>query len=344
MDHVAGVDRALAARHGRVGHDEGTGRRVEAERAHVLGLGAVALEPDDPAGRDLACRPVVHREAPGAQRLHARLQAREEAVEQQGPLDRPATARLREARHCRRDVGREVRARPAGVDPDPDHDARVVGPEAVGLAQDAAELAERATAQPGHGFGRDAKGPVRLVGLGRVRLDHEVVRPLQADGADPEARDLLGRVGHRQAGHGGQAPGVAGREPGGPEADGEEQGRARRGRPGAPGPAAAGSLLVGNGKADLGRAGVEPRADRVVRRPDPLEPFLPREERRHRLAAAPGSVSTGSAVASSKAAWSARTAASRSCSAIVQVIRTSDVEIISMLTPASDRVPNIRAA
>ena len=58
--------------------------------------------------------------------------------------------------------------------------------------------------------------------------------------------------------------------------------------------------------------------------------------------AAPASI--GSGRSSSKASCRARRAVSRSSSAIMQVIRTSDVEIISMLTPASASVPNIRAA
>ena len=47
---------------------------------------------------------------------------------------------------------------------------------------------------------------------------------------------------------------------------------------------------------------------------------------------------------SSNAAWSARTAVSRASSAMIVVIRISDVEIISMFTPASARALNIRAA
>ena len=44
-----------------------------------------------------------------------------------------------------------------------------------------------------------------------------------------------------------------------------------------------------------------------------------------------------------KLRWSASSAALRVVSSMTQVIRTSDVEIISMFTPASASVPNIRA-
>jgi len=56
----------------------------------------------------------------------------------------------------------------------------------------------------------------------------------------------------------------------------------------------------------------------------------------------PASSSSGRSRAN--AAWRARTAVVTWSSAIMQVIRTSLVEIISMFTPASARAPNIRAA
>ena len=111
------------------------------------------------------------------------------------------------------------------------------------------------------------------------------------------------------------------------------------------------SLLVGDHEADLRRPGGQPVAHDVIRGTDAREVLTPGEERRHRgriahpAAAAPASMaSTVSGRSSSKASCSARSAVSRSASAIMQVIRTSDVEIISMLTPASASVPNMRAA
>ncbi len=328
MDDVAGVDRPLAAGRGRVGHHEGAGRRVDPERQHLLGGRAVLLEPHQAARGHLPGGPVVDREATRAQGLHARLEAREEPVEQQGAVDRPAPGGLAEARHQGGDRGREVGPRPARVDADSHRHPRVAGPEAVGLAEDAAELAERPAAEPDPGDQRS------------VLLHHEIVRPLQADRPVAEAGELLGSVGHGEAHDRRQPPDMGRCEPRGPEADGQEERSTGRRGPRPAGPPASGGLLVGHGQADLRRPRGQPGADRVVRRADPREPLLPGEER-HRLAAAP---STGSGVASSKVAWRARTAVSSCSSATVQVIRTSDVEIISMFTPALLRAPNIRAA
>ena len=82
---------------------------------------------------------------------------------------------------------------------------------------------------------------------------------------------------------------------------------------------------------------------------DPTRSKRSRRERKDRMiapaqpaAAAPASTASGRS--SSKASCSARRAVSRSASAIMHVIRTSEVEIISMLTPASASVPNMRAA
>ena len=89
----------------------------------------------------------------------------------------------------------------------------------------------------------------------------------------------------------------------------------------------------------------QPAADDVVRRADDGEPLMAADVRRrlgHRHPAAAASIVSGRS--SSNAWWSARTAVSRASSAMIVVIRISDVEIISMLTPASARVLNIRAA
>ena len=115
-----------------------------------------------------------------------------------------------------------------------------------------------------------------------------------------------------------------------------------------PGPAlapATGGLLVGDGQADLRGPGGQPAAHDVVGRADDGELFLAGEEPGHGAAAQPAAAtSIGSGRSSSNASCSARSAVSSSSSAIMQVIRTSEVEIISMFTPASASVPNIRAA
>ena len=112
--------------------------------------------------------------------------------------------------------------------------------------------------------------------------------------------------------------------------------------------AAAGRLLVGDRQADLGRAVGQPVAHDVVRRADdrriaPSGPGIG-SVASHGCPQPAAATSTGSGRSSSKASCRARSAVSSSSSATMQVMRTSDVEIISMLTPASARVPNIRAA
>ena len=115
-----------------------------------------------------------------------------------------------------------------------------------------------------------------------------------------------------------------------------------------PGPALAPAtrgLLVGDRQADLRGSGGQPAAHDVVGRADDGELFLAGEEPGHGAAAQPAAAtSIGSGRSSSNASCSARSAVSSSSSAIMQVIRTSEVEIISMFTPASASVPNMRAA
>src|SRR5439155_22344879 len=89
----------------------------------------------------------------------------------------------------------------------------------------------------------------------------------------------------------------------------------------------------------------QPAAHDVVGRADDGEAFLAGDEGGHDGAAQPAAAtSTVSGRSSSNAACRARSAVSSSSSAIMQVIRTSEVEIISMFTPASASVPNMRAA
>ena len=168
-------------------------------------------------------------------------------------------------------------------------------------------------------------------------------------GGQPGGR--LGRLGHRQRRDGRQPPDLGGRQPGRPEPERHQQRRIGRRDPDPTVAPPTRRLLVGDQEADLRRPGGQPVAHDVIRGTDAREVLTPGEERRHRgriahpAAAAPASMaSTVSGRSSSKASCSARSAVSRSASAIMQVIRTSDVEIISMLTPASASVPNMRAA
>ena len=203
-------------------------------------------------------------------------------------------------------------------------------PRPLGLAEDAAELADPAG--------------TALV----ARRDDQVVGPLEPDRPGGQPGRRLGRLGHRQRRDGRQPPDLVRRQPGRPEPERHEQRRVGRRDPGPTLPAATRGLLVGDQEADLGRPGGQPVAHDVVRGADAREVLAPGEEgghrrrRAHPAAALPASTASGRS--SSKASCSARRAVSRSASAIMQVIRTSEVEIISMLTPASASVPNIRAA
>ena len=143
----------------------------------------------------------------------------------------------------------------------------------------------------------------------------------------------------------------SGRQPRRPEAERREQRRPGGRRPGPAVSAAARRLLVGDRDADL-RAR-RPRASRGRRRWSSRRwrsarrgrtRTMRRGPRSRRQPAAAPAASTVSGCSSSNAAWSARTASSTRSSAMIVVIRISDVEIISMLMPASASVPNMRAA
>ena len=193
--------------------------------------------------------------------------------------------------------------------------------------------------------------PAELADAGRRRrrLDDEVVRPLQADrrrraGRRPPRprrpsratrprREPPGPVGRRAR---------SGRNPS--ESSSAAPGGATHVRPSRPRPAVCSSATA---RQTSGVPVGQPAADDVVRRADDGEALAsgPGTASRATSTAQPAAAtSTGSGRSSSKAAWSARSAVSSSSSAMMQVIRISEVEIISMLTPASASVPNIRAA
>ena len=157
--------------------------------------------------------------------------------------------------------------------------------------------------------------------------------------------DRLGRFGHRERDERGEAPDPRRLEPGRTEPERQQQGGAGRSGPRPILAPATCGLFVRDGEADLGRPVGQPAAHDVVGRADDGEVFPAREEVGHGWAAQPAAAtSIGSGRSSSNASCSARSAVSSSSSAIMQVIRTSEVEIISMFTPASASVPNIRAA
>jgi len=182
--------------------------------------------------------------ATGPECLDPCLEAREEAVEQEDRVDRAPAGGRAEARHRRRQVDREAVGGPVRVEPDPDDDARRGGPESDGLAEDATQLADDATPEPGPG--------------------------------------MLRRIGHREAHGGGQAPGVLGCEPRRAEAEREEQRAPGRRDPGSARAATACGLLIGEREAYLRGARFQPLADHVLGRRDPREALLPGEERCHR--------------------------------------------------------------
>ena len=235
--------------------------------------------------------------------------------------------------------GGKSAAGPVGVDAEADDDARVVRSRARPTRRGRRPPCARSSASCG-----------AIGTAGPDGLDDEVVGPLQADRPVGQPGDLLGGVGHRQRGRRRQAPGVGRGQPVGRKPrlrSSAAPAGATHERPSRPRP---GRLLVGDGEADLGRAGGQPGAHDVVGRADAGEALLAGEEVGHRAVrrtlglSRPRRPRSAPGCSRSKASCSARRAVSSSSSAIMHVIRTSEVEIISMLTPASARVPNMRAA
>jgi hypothetical protein len=102
--------------------EEGARRRIDAAADHDLGGPIGQHQTERALVCDLPLRPGRGRERIGAQRPEAALQVRNEPGEHLLALDRPA-GYLAEARHGRREIGREFGRRPVGVDADPDHDS-----------------------------------------------------------------------------------------------------------------------------------------------------------------------------------------------------------------------------
>ena len=257
------------------------------------------LEPHVPARGELPDRPVAHVEAAEPERLDPCLEAREEAVEQEDRVDRASPGGGPEARHRRREVGREAVGGPVRVEPDPHDDARGGGPEPVGFAQDAAELADGTAPGAGARILRRSSSITRS--FGHLRRMAWSRRPAASSAASAIAR--LTVAARRQA-----CPGTShvGRKP-------SERSSAPPGgaSPGPAHPPAARGLLVGERQADLRGARVQPRADHVLGRGDPGEALLPGEEWCHGrpvsrpVPASPRRPSSASGTSSSNAAWSA---------------------------------------
>ena len=324
---LADEDRPFAAGSRVVRDEEGAGDRVDARGPD--GLGTIrALEADRAAGRDLAS-------GPARPRRTTRRGGR-----RPGPRD--ARGMRRAARRRRPDARRPPRAARSSTA------ARAGGNAAAAQSV----LMPRPTTTRGSALPSPSVSPRTPAELAQTvgRLGDEVVRPLQADRAGGETRRRLRGVGHGQRRDRGEPPGArpvrarpagtrataaAPRRPVRPTTGRRDRGpRSARRRPrGRPRPShrpasrARRRWSSRRGRTARGGRGTGRRSSSVPRHP---------------AAAAPASTASGRS--SSNASCSARSAVSRSASAIMQVIRTSEVEIISMLTPASASVPNIRAA
>ncbi len=174
---------------------------VDADREHALDRAIGRLELDATPGRDLADGPLVDVEAPVAQRVDVRFEPVDEGAQQRVVIDRPTAGRLAQRRHRRCEFGREVGSRPVRVDPESDDDPRIDRAEALGLAEHPGQLADLRGRRP-----ERRKGYVD-------RLDDEVVRPLQADGAFGQVGLRLCRARHRERHGGGQPPDAVRRQP-----------------------------------------------------------------------------------------------------------------------------------
>ena len=285
---------------------------------------------DDPAGRQLALvQPSTRTARRGATSTRP---SRRRGTAPSSASGRPAGRRPpRAARSSSRPARAGSRPpRQSALMPMPDDGPRIARPEA-------------ARSRPARRPACDA------VVAARRPLDDEVVRPLEPDGAvgSPATVSAASAIASETIAASRQTRSGAshvGRKP----SDSRSAAPARRDpRPALP--AATRRLLVGDGQADLRRPVGQPAAHDVVRRADARR--IARRGRGRRSSrraparsAGRGATSTVSGRSSSKASWSARRAVSSSSSAMMQVMRTSDVEIISMLTPASASAPNIRAA
>ena len=205
--------------------------------------------------------------------------------------------------------------------------------EAVGLAEDA-----------GRACGRPPSA--------RARRDDQVVRPLEADRARRAARPpSRPRRPSPATTIARQPPDALGRaaRPAGTRATAAARVRAARPsvRPSRPRPAVCSSATA---RQTSGVPVGQPAADDVVRRADDgrsARGAARNGDRRRvtgRRRAARRRVDRLRSLELERRRAARAAAVSRSASAMMQVIRTSEVEIISMLTPASASVPNIRAA
>ena len=305
--------------------------RVDADRPDRLAGAVGRSRSHDPAGRHLAVRPAgARRSGPPRSASTRGLEPLEERVEQRVAVDRPAARPPRAARSsCRRGPAGTSAAAQSALMPIPTTTRGSARPEAVGLAEDARpSLRSRSPSPSPRRRGRSATsgGPSPAGSPATASAASAIAS--DAIAASRQTRSGASQSGRNPSDSSSAAPGGATQRP--------------------TVAAATGGLLVGDREADLRRPVGQPAADDVVRRADARR--TARGGRgtaslaRLRSAGRRAPASTGSGRSSSKASCSARSAVSRSASAIMQVIRTSEVEIISMLTPASASVPNIRAA
>ena len=227
-------------------------------------VGVDSLEADDPFGRDLSRGPAGLVEPPRRAALSIPLdQPVDECVAEADGIDRMIASGLAQGGHrCRQARRGKSAARQSALTPMP--------------------TTSRGSSVPSPSV--SPRTPASLRGPAAVRLDDEVVWPLQADRSVGQAGDLFRRGGHGERRGRHHAPGAIGWQPGGSKPEREQEPGAGWRDPRPAGPTTAGGLLIGDCEADLGRARLEPVANDVVRRADPLEPLKAREEFRHQEA------------------------------------------------------------
>ncbi len=285
------------------------------------------------AGRHLRSRPAprVEAAAPGAP--VARRQARQPA--------RPARPRDRRAASRPRDRLLIVAARSGGKS--------VAGQSTLTPRPTTALIQALAVRR-----GVSASTPPDLA-QAPVADGHDVIGPLegQAVGSRRAQQGRRPRSSMASAATAASRQACGQRQPGGPEAGRDQQRAPRRRQPAAPQAAPAGRLLVGDGEADLRP---DRRPARRARRPawkstraKPLQAGRCGLGDMRAVGARAGQASAAQASGVSgssrrKVRCTARAAASSWSSAMMQVMRISEVEIMLMLMPSSASAPNIWAA
>ena len=253
MADLADHDRAAAVGGRRVLDEQRARDRVDPEGPHRLARAVRADQVRRP-GRSSPGGPPSRprRSGPrGAPRRRSRSRSTNASARASRSTGRPPAASRSDVIVVG-EVRRERGGRPVGVDAHPDDDPRVVRAQAVGLAEDPGQLAERRRRPPRRrGRWATSGGP------------SPPGSPATASAASAIASEAT--AASRQTRSGRQP---VGRNPS--ESSSAAPGGATHVRPVA---AAAGRLLVGDREADLGRAVGQPGADDVVGRADLGEPL-----------------------------------------------------------------------